>query len=109
VTTRLSVLRIFIRRSRLWFRPDGAAADAAYFNNPDDHAIAWLINGTSLGDPARAIYVAYNAWSGPVEFTLPPGHSWSPVADTSVGFAGAALSASKYTLGGRSLLLLVDK
>jgi isoamylase len=93
----------------LWFRPDGNAVDAAYFNNPDDHAIAWLLDGTSLGDPARAVYVGYNAWSGPVDFTLPPGHSWSRVADTSIGFAGAALNASKYTLDARSLLLLVDK
>ncbi|MFL6352478.1 MAG: alpha-amylase family glycosyl hydrolase [Bryobacteraceae bacterium] len=93
----------------LWLRPDGGTADAAYFNNPDDHAIAWLINGTSLGDPARAIYVAYNAWSGAVDFTLPPTHSWVRVADTSIGFGKTALSSPKYTLAARSLLLLVDE
>jgi hypothetical protein len=44
-------------------RPD-AAADAA-FNNPEQHDIAWLIDGIALGDAACAIYVAYDAWSAP--------------------------------------------
>jgi glycogen operon protein len=93
----------------LWFRPDGGSADASYFNNRDDHAIAWLIDAAALGDSARAIYVAYNAWSGPVDFTLPPGHSWSRVADTSTGFDTTPLTATNYTLAARSLLLLTAK
>lgn len=99
----------YLPRQLLWFRPDGGSADAAYFNNPDDHAIAWLIDSAALGDSARAIFVAYNAWSGPVDFTLPPGRSWFRVVDTSGGFTDTALSASTYTLAARSLLLLLEK
>jgi isoamylase len=96
-------------RQLLWFRPDGGSADAAYLSNPDGHVLAWLLDAAALGDPARAIYVAYNGWSGPVDFTLPPGHSWVRVGDTSTGFTEAALSASTYTVAARSLLLLLEK
>mgnify|MGYP000616145357 CR=1 FL=1 len=54
-------------------------ADAAYFNNADNHAIAWRIDGTEFGDSASAIYVAHNAWSAQVNFTLPwpgSGKNW---------------------------------
>src|SRR5690606_22029562 len=54
-----------------WFKPDGSQADAAYFNNANNHAIAWRIDGTELGDTAKAIYIAYNGWQGAVSFTLP--------------------------------------
>jgi isoamylase len=69
-----------------WFKPDGAQADAAYFNNANNHAIAWRIDGTELGDTAKAIYIAYNGWQGAVNFTLPwtgqQATSWYRVTDT---------------------------
>lgn len=68
-----------------WFRPDGGVADATYFNNASNHALAWRIDGTEFNDPNSAIYVAYNGWSGAVNFTLPwPGanKSWYRVTDT---------------------------
>ena len=36
-----------------WFKPDGAQADAGYFNNANNHAIAWRIDGSEFGDTAR--------------------------------------------------------
>jgi glycogen operon protein len=54
-----------------WFKPDGGVADAVYLDSGSNHAIAWRIDGTELGDPASAIYIAYNGWSGGVSFSLP--------------------------------------
>lgn len=68
-----------------WFQPSGAVADGNYFNNGDNHAIAWRIDGSEFGDSASAIYVAYNAWSSPVNFVLPwpgTGKIWYRVTDT---------------------------
>jgi isoamylase len=68
-----------------WFEPSGAVADSTYFNDSTQHAIAWRIDGSELGDTAAAIYVAYNGWSGAVSFTLPSpgtGKSWYRVTDT---------------------------
>ncbi len=68
-----------------WFEPSGAVADSTYFNDSNNHAIAWRIDGTELGDTYAAIYVAYNGWSAAVNFTLPAppsGKSWYRVTDT---------------------------
>jgi isoamylase len=62
-----------------WYTPAGAVADSAYWNNPSNHSIAWQIDGTQFGDPATTLYVAYNGWSGSVNFTLPSpgsGKNW---------------------------------
>jgi isoamylase len=108
-----------------WFKPDGAQADAAYFDNPNNHAIAWRIDGTELGDTAKAIYIAYNGWQGPVNFTLPwtgqQATSWYRVTDTcewaeggnqvrqpgSEDFIGG--EGTVYGLCERGVLLLVAK
>ncbi|WP_229425392.1 MULTISPECIES: isoamylase [unclassified Massilia] len=76
-----------------WFRPDGGVADATYFNNSANHAIAWRIDGTEFGDPASSIYVAHNAWSAQVNFTLPwpgTGKNWYRVTDTCNWAEGAS-------------------
>lgn len=68
-----------------WFQPNGAVADANYFNNAGNHSIAYRIDGTEFADPNSAIYVAYNGWSAQVNFTLPwPGTNkyWYRVTDT---------------------------
>ena len=54
-----------------WYTPAGSVADVAYWGSPGNHAIAWKVNGNDFGDPAPALYVAYNGWSGNVNFTLP--------------------------------------
>ncbi|HEY0662039.1 MAG TPA: isoamylase [Lysobacter sp.] len=107
-----------------WFKPDGAQADTAYFTNANNHAIAWRIDGSEFGDSASAIYVAYNGWSGNVNFTLPwpgTGKQWYRVTDTATWNEGPntvvvpgseALIGGEYTVygvQGRSLLLLIAK
>lgn len=105
-----------------WFKPDGAVADATYFNDANNHALAWRIDGSEFGDSASAIYVAYNGWSGNVNFTLPwPGNgkSWYRVTDTCGWAEGAgqvrapgaedAIGGENTVYGvcGRGLLLLI--
>ena len=105
-----------------WFRPDGGTADAGYFANPDNHAIAWAIQGADFHDSAAAIYVAYNAWSGEVAFQLPSpaaGKTWFRVMDTApwmesaANFAAAGkeepLASLSYKLGPRAVLLAIAK
>ncbi|MFZ5635542.1 MAG: glycogen debranching protein [Pseudomonadota bacterium] len=107
-----------------WFKPDGQQADAAYFNNTSNHAIAWRIDGSEFGDSTSAIYVAYNGWSGNVNFALPwpgTGKNWYRVTDTATWNEGpntVALPGSEafiggewtnYGLQGRSLLVLIAK
>jgi isoamylase len=68
-----------------WFKPDGGVADATYFNDSGNHALAWRIDGSEFGDSASGIYVAYNGWSGMVNFSLPwpgAGKTWYRVTDT---------------------------
>ncbi|MFY0562714.1 alpha-amylase family glycosyl hydrolase [Archangium lansingense] len=68
-----------------WFQPSGAVADTAYMGNTGNHALAFRIDGTEFGDTASAIYVAYNGWSGAVDFKLPwpfAGKQWYRVTDT---------------------------
>lgn len=107
-----------------WFKPDGGVADTAYFTNASNHAIAWRIDGSEFGDSASAIYVAYNGWSGSVNFSLPwpgAGKSWYRVTDTATWNDGAnavVLPGSESYIGGewttygmeaRSLLVLIAK
>jgi glycogen operon protein len=101
-----------------WWTPDGATPDASYFNDGSNHAIAYQLNGET------AIYVAYNGWSGNVNFTLPsaaPGTNWYRVTDTcawaegpnqvSAPGAEAQIGGQGYVYGlcGRGLLLLIAK
>jgi isoamylase len=107
-----------------WFKPDGAQADAAYFGSTSNHALAWRIDGSEFGDSASAIYVAYNGWSGNVNFSLPwpgSGKQWYRVADTAIWNEGANIvvapgsetllggEGTSYGLEARSLLLLIAK
>jgi len=107
-----------------WFKPDGGVADTAYFTNTSNHAIAWRIDGSEFGDSASAIYVAYNGWSGNVNFSLPwpgAGKNWYRVTDTATwndGPNAVALPGSEtyiggewttYGMQGRSLLVLIAK
>lgn len=107
-----------------WFKPDGHVPDAAYWGNPDNHAIAWRIDGTELNDSASALYIAYNGWSANVELTLPwPGANkrWFRVTDTSNWAEGAHQVAAPgaealiggesahYSLGPRAVLVLLAR
>ena len=82
------------------------------------------MDGTEFGDPASAIYVAYNGWSGAVNFVLPwpgTGKSWYRVTDTCSWAEGANQVASpgaeafiggeftNYSVCGRGLITLMAK
>jgi isoamylase len=107
-----------------WFKPDGTVPDATYFNSASNHALAFRVDGTEFGDTASAIYVAYNGWSGQVDFKLPwpgTGKNWYRVTDTCNWAEGvnqvaspgteALLGGENYLYGlcGRGLLLLIAK
>ena len=107
-----------------WWTPDGRAADASYFENGNNHAIAYQFNGGALSDSSPFLYVAYNGRKDTVGFTLPsPGNgtSWYRVVDT-CGWAEGPnqvrppgsedlIGGQGYVYGvcGRGLLLLIAK
>jgi Type II secretory pathway, pullulanase PulA and related glycosidases len=107
----------------VWYEPSGAVADSSYWNNTGNYAIAYTVNGSSFGD-ANSMYIAYNGWSGSVNFTLPApptGTNWYRVTDTCNWNDGAntfvtpgneALiggAGTNYSQCGQSLLLLISK
>lgn len=105
-----------------WLRDDGADADPAYLSDPSRHALAMWLDGPSAGDPARAILVLINGWTGPVTFALPPtgdGAPWQLVADTAPWLEGdanalpegsdAPLPDESYTVAGGAVVVLIDR
>jgi glycogen operon protein len=118
----LRPLNFYSSAQLAWWTPAGTTPDAAYFNNGINHAIAYQFSGSALGDSYASIYVAYNAWSGSVNFTLPPpspGTNWYRVTDTcswaegpnQVRAPGAedSIGGQGYGLCGRGLVLLIAK
>jgi glycogen operon protein len=108
----------------VWWTPAGTTPDASYFDSSNNHAIAYQLNGSALDDSYSSIYVAYNGWSGNVDFTLPSpskGTKWYRVTDTCGWAEGPkqvrAPGAEEfiggqgygYGLCGRGLLLLIAK
>jgi glycogen operon protein len=102
------------------FAADGSATDAV-LDDPDQHAMAVMLDGPLGGDPARAVLVLYNGWSDGVDFALPAspsGERWRLFADTHEWLEGddnttvlgqePALPDDSYLLGERSLAVLVD-
>lgn len=84
------------QRAIAWYRDDGRPADAAYLDAPDRHFVSWVLDADEVGDRARALWVAYNGWSGAVDAhppPAPPGTAWYLVADTSE--AGAAFDYAR--------------
>jgi isoamylase len=120
----LRPLDFYTSAQLVWWTPDGTTPDATYFNSGSNHAIAYQFNGSALSDSYSSIYVAYNGWSGNVNFTLPSpgtGNNWYRATDTcgwaeganqvrppgsedSIGGAGQT-----YQVCGRGLALLIAK
>ncbi|MBQ4849281.1 isoamylase [Pseudoalteromonas sp. MMG012] len=107
-----------------WFKSDGSVADIGYFNDANNHAIAYRIDSSEFSESTAAIYIAYNGWSDQVEFTLPwpgQGKSWYRVTDTANWNEGANSVNSpgneeyiggeytQYGLAGRAVLVLIAK
>jgi isoamylase len=106
-----------------WWEPSGAAVTSSYWNNTSNYSIAYTVNGSSFSDN-NSMYIAYNGYSGSVNFTLPTpptGTNWYRVTDTcdwndgpntfvtpgnetEIGGAGTT-----YSQCGQSLLLLISK
>jgi glycogen operon protein len=105
-----------------WYRDDGTEPGADYFNNPDNHFLAYRFDGTEAGDGSASILVAYNGWKDVVTITLPPnlpGKAWHRVSDTAAWMEPDGnfrdpgqedrLIGRTYDMKGRSVLLLVEK
>lgn len=107
-----------------WFTPRATTPDDAYFDDADNHALAWRLDGSELGDDAAGLYIGYNGWSGDVDFTLPDpgaGKQWYRVTDTASWAEGpdqvakpgaeAAIGGqgTSYTVHGRSMVLMLAK
>jgi isoamylase len=107
-----------------WFTDAGVAPSGAYWGNSGNTALAYRIDGTEFGDANSAIYVAYNGWTGNINFVLPwPGNgkNWYRVMDTSNWNEGANTvvqpgsesfiggQGTVYGLNGRAMLLLIAK
>jgi glycogen operon protein len=105
-----------------WYFDSGEEADQTYFQNPDNHFLAYRLDGSEHGDPAASVYVAYNAWSDAISATLPPplpGNRWFLVADTSSAaepwgniYASGQevkVGGQSYYVQGRSVVLLIER
>ena len=58
-------------RRRTWHGAMPPTLGGAYMDDPNQHVLAWRLDGARLGDPARALYVAYNRSAAQVRVTLP--------------------------------------
>jgi glycogen operon protein len=105
-----------------WLKNDANEVDQTYFANPDNHFLAYRIDGSEFGDSVTSLYIAYNGWVAPVLTTLPanlPGKNWFQVADSSAAAESwgnihplgqeTLLPGVQYSVAGRSLLLLIEK
>jgi isoamylase len=105
-----------------WLQTEAGEIDGAYFVNPNNHFIAYQIDGAAAADPAARIYVAYNGWSGalPVALpVLPPQQAWFQVADTAAGAqpwgfiqppgAEMKVAGGTFTIAGRSCIVMIAR
>jgi glycogen operon protein len=105
-----------------WLTDQAIEASGTYMDNPNNHFLAFRIDGQPAGDTAASIYVAYNGWSGVVTARLPtprPGKAWYRVGDTAPWMESRGnftdpgvedlLNVTTYDLAGRSLLLLIER
>jgi glycogen operon protein len=100
-----------------WLDTTGAAASAVYMAGTSNHFLAWRLDGAEAGDPARSIYIAYNAWTSALAATLPAatsGASWWIVGDSASGQLAspgteAPLAAGTLSVLPRSVALLLER
>lgn len=103
-----------------WLRDDGQEADGGYLDNPDNHFIAFRLDGTEVGDSSASIYVAYNGWKDDITATIPataPGNHWCLAVDTSAALEDQDNSfepprrrnESRYNVAARSVIVLVEQ
>jgi glycogen operon protein len=107
-----------------WLRADGGDAAGAYMDDAGQHYLGWRIAGAGVveGEPALAIFVAYNGGTTAVEARLPARRAdarWYRVADTGAWMepqdnfhaegSEYQMQGDRYMLAGRSLALFVER
>jgi isoamylase len=105
-----------------WLTNTGAEPDSAYFNHPENHFLAFRLDGSEAGDSAASLYIAYNGWREMVTATLPPnlpGKRWFRVADTAAWMEDRdnfnapdtveLMNGASYGVNARSVLILIEK
>jgi isoamylase len=107
-----------------WRGVDAQPLGAGYVDDASQHFLAFRLDGGATGDPARAIYVAYNGDDAGVQLTLPPHAAdtrWYRAADTGAwmeaepqgNFAPPGneymMNGSLYDLGARTLAIFVER
>jgi glycogen operon protein len=77
--------RGFICNEIAWYRNDGELMTGDDWNTPWAKAVGMYIDGFDVDDPDDDFYLAFNAHSDAVRFTIPRelGHQWRLVMDTS--------------------------
>lgn len=106
----------------IWINDQGVEADGSYMSNPDNHFLAYRLDGSEGDDSVTSIYVAYNGWSSSVTIKLPANLSdkrWYRVGDTATWMESRdnfnnpgqeeLMDGDSYLLAGRSVLLLIEK
>ena len=105
-----------------WYMHNGYEADAKYMDNPNNHFIAYRIDGTEFNDTASSIYMAYNSSFNSIDLSLPwnlPGKRWYRVCDTASwmerddNFRDQGLedliSNNQYHMHDRSFLIFIER
>jgi glycogen operon protein len=107
-----------------WYRDDGRDADPGYLGDKSRHFLAYRLDATEskVQDPARSIYIAYNAGSQPLTVTLPApaaGFAWYRAGDTAAWMEPQGnfkdigqedrLGGRTYEMTGRSVLVLIER
>lgn len=68
----------------VWYEPNGTVANSSYWNNTNNLAIAYTLNGSYFNDPT-SMFIGFNGAKSSVVFTLPTpptGTNWYRVTDT---------------------------
>ena len=102
-----------------WYRDNGVEADQEYFQNPQNHFLAYRLDASEFGEAHGTVYVACNGWIDTVMATLPTPLTgqWFVVADSCAAAeawgnvhqdgVGTVVTGS-YPVTGRSVALLVE-
>lgn len=111
------------RKDLTWYTDAGNEMTPQYFDNPDNHFIGWLFDGTEMGDTTSALFVAYNGWRETLPVHLPrpaAGRTWHLAVDSSSnhrpdGFVAEAtgdvqpLPAPTFAVAARSVAVFVEQ
>lgn len=72
----------------------------------DSHSLAMHVSGINENGAEDHVYVIANAWSGDLEFELPPVPRWTRVADTALPDAESEPAGLSYNVQAHSVVVL---